>query len=80
MQKKVKLFTAPGCPYCELTKEFLKEHNIEFEEIDVTRDKKGLDEMVKKSGQMGVPVLEIEEEIIVGFNRERIEELLNIQD
>jgi len=76
---KVKLYSTPQCPYCYALKEFLKEHNIEFEDIDVSKDEKALKEMVEKSGQMGVPVVEIDGEIIVGFDKERITNLLGIE-
>jgi glutaredoxin-like YruB-family protein len=61
-------------------KEFLKKHNIEFEDIDVSEDEKALEEMIKKSGQMGVPVIEIDGEIVVGFDKEKICKLLNIKE
>lgn len=67
------------CPYCVALKEFLKEHHIEFEEVDVTQDTEAQKEMIEKSGQMGVPVVEIDEEVIVGFDREKITKLLNIE-
>lgn len=76
----VKVFTTKTCPYCLSLKEFLKEHNIEFEEIDVSVDEKGREEMIEKSGQMGVPVVEIEGQIVVGFDKEKIVELLNIKE
>ena len=77
---KVKVYSTPTCPYCFTLKEFLKEHNIEFEDIDVSQNKKELEEMVKKSGQMGVPVVDIDGQIVVGFDREKICQLLNIQE
>jgi glutaredoxin len=61
-----------------MLKEFLQERNIAFENIDVTQDRAALKEMVEKTGQMGVPVSEINGEMIVGFDKERIEELLGI--
>jgi glutaredoxin-like YruB-family protein len=76
----VKIFSTPACPYCITLKEFLKENNIDFEDIDVSQDEKALDEMVKKSGQMGVPVVDIDGQIIVGFDKEKISQLLNIED
>lgn len=76
---KIKIYSTPTCVYCETLKIFLKEHNIEFEEIDVSRDKKAQEEMIKKSGQMGVPVVEINGEIIIGFDKKKISELLNIK-
>jgi len=75
----VKVFSTSNCPYCFTLKEFLKEHNIEFEDIDVSQDKKALDEMVQKSGQMGVPVVDIDGQIVVGFDREKICKLLDIE-
>lgn len=78
--KKVRLFVTPACPYCFTLKQFFKEHNIEFEEIDVSQDEKASEEMIKKSGQMSVPVVEIGGEIVKGFDRDKIVELLNIQD
>jgi len=79
-QPKVRVFSTPMCPYCVTLKEFLKEHNIEFEDIDVSKDKAALDEMVEKSEQTGVPVVDINGQIIVGFDKEKILQLLNIKD
>jgi len=76
----VKVYSTSTCPYCLTLKEFLKEKNIEFEAIDVSQNKEALDEMVKKSGQMGVPVLDIDGQIVVGFDKEKISELLNIKE
>lgn len=76
----IKVYSTPTCAYCETLKEYFKKHNIEFEGVDVSQDKKALKEMVDKSGQMGVPVIDIDGEIIIGFNKEKITELLNIKD
>jgi len=76
----VKVFSTPFCVYCASLKQFLKEHNIEFEDIDVFKDQVAQEEMIRKSGQMGVPVIEIDGEIIVGFNKNKIVELLNIKE
>lgn len=73
---KIKIYTTPTCPYCVALKNFLKERNIYFEEIDVSQNEKAAIEMIEKTGQTGVPVVEIDGEIIIGFDRERIEELL----
>ncbi|HOK00661.1 MAG TPA: glutaredoxin family protein [Candidatus Pacearchaeota archaeon] len=75
---KVKIYSTPYCPYCVTLKNFLKQHNIEFEDIDVSENESALQEMVEKSKQMGVPVIDINGEIIVGFDKERISKLLNI--
>jgi len=76
----VKVFSTPTCPYCVTLKEFFKEHNIEFEDIDVSQDEKARDEMIEKSGQMGVPVVDINGEIVVGFDKEKISQLLKISE
>jgi len=77
---KVKVFSTPFCIYCVSLKQFFKKHKIEFEEVDVSEDKAAQEEMIKKSGQMGVPVIEIDGEIIIGFNKNKISELLNIKE
>ena len=76
----IKVYSTPSCPYCFTLKEFLKQNNIEFEDIDVSKDEKALKEMVEKSGQMGVPVVEIDGEIVVGFDKEKISKILNIRE
>ncbi len=77
---KVKVFSTEFCPYCVVLKEFLKEHKIVFKEIDVTEDQKAQEEMIEKSGQMGVPVVEIDGQIVIGFDRERIVSLLKTNE
>jgi len=77
---KVKVYTTPVCPYCFALKEFLKKHNVEFEEIDVSQNEEALKEVMEKSGQMGVPVVEIDGEIVVGFDKEKLVKLLNIKE
>lgn len=76
----VKLFTTPACVYCFTLKEFLKEKNIEFEEIDVSKDEKLKEEIIEKSGQIGVPILEIDGQMIAGFDKKKICELLKIKE
>lgn len=78
MPGKVTVYSTATCPYCIRLKQFLAEHQIPFENIDVSADPQQAQEMVRKSGQMGVPVLDIEGEIIVGFDRERIQQALGI--
>jgi len=72
----VKIYTTPTCPWCKKTKEFLKLKKIAYTELDVTSNEKARDEMVKKSKQMGVPVLDIDGKIIVGFDQGAIEKAL----
>jgi glutaredoxin 3 len=74
----VKVFSTPVCPYCHTLKEFLKSKSVVFEDIDVSKDPKLVDYLVEKSGQMGVPVVEIDGQMIVGFDREKICGLLKI--
>jgi glutaredoxin 3 len=77
---KVRLFTTPSCPYCYTLREFLKEHDVKFEDIDVSKDAKAREEMIQKSKQMSTPIVEVDGEIVVGFDRGKICQLLNIED
>ena len=76
---QVKVYSTPMCPWCQATKIFLKANNITFEDIDVSRDEKAANEMILKSGQMGVPVIEIDDKIIIGFNKPLLEEFLGLK-
>lgn len=76
--KTVKVYSAPACPYCRMVKEFLSSKNIAYEYIDVSADKAALEEMVKISGQMGVPVVLIDGEAVVGLDKSRLESLLGL--
>ncbi|MBD3359523.1 MAG: NrdH-redoxin [Candidatus Buchananbacteria bacterium] len=78
-QKKVIIYTTPTCPYCKQTKEYLKENEIEYQEMDVANDSAKAQEMIDKSGQMGVPVIDIEGEMIVGFDKEKIDKALDLK-
>lgn len=78
MAKRVIVYGTPTCPYCIRAKQFLKENNVAFEDNDVSIDRAKAEEMMLKSGQMGVPVLDIEGEIIVGFEKEKIKGALGI--
>lgn len=73
----IKIYSTPSCPYCKLAKDFMSEKKIEFKEIDVASDPTSANEMVKVSGQMGVPVIDIDGQIIVGWNKDAIEEALS---
>ena len=72
----VKIYTTPTCGYCHQAKQYLNEKGVNFVEYDVSRDSTAANEMVKLSGQMGVPVIVVDGSIIVGFNRPRLEQLL----
>ena len=75
----VKVYSTPVCPYSQTLKEFLKGKGITFVDVDVSQDEKFVEELVQKSGQMGVPVVEIDGQIVVGFDKEKICQLLNIE-
>ena len=76
---KVIIYTTPTCVYCKMTKEFFKEHSVNYEEKNVSVDEKARDEMVEKSGQLGVPVINIDSQIIVGFDKEKLSKLLKLK-
>lgn len=76
----IKVYSTPSCPYCHTLKAFLDEKGFKYEDIDVATDEKAREEMIKESGQMGVPVTDIDGQIIVGFDRQKISQLLNIKD
>ena len=75
---KVKIYSTSTCPWCKKTKEFFKENNIEYEEIDVSTNQEAQKEMIDKSGQMGVPVIDIDGEIIVGYDVEKLKNALKL--
>ena len=79
MAKEVLIYVTRFCPWCRLTKEFLKKNNIKYKEIDVEEDEDALREMVKKSKQYGVPVIDIDRSIVVGFDEVKLKKLLNIK-
>ncbi len=74
----VKVYSTPSCPYCTMAKRYLSSKNIPYEDIDVSADRNAAMEMVVKSGQRGVPVLDINGSIIIGFNQPAIDNLLNV--
>ena len=73
------MYSTPTCPWCKAAKEFLKENNIAFAEKDVSTDEKARNDMIEKSGQMGVPVLDINGTIIVGFDKEAMKKALKLK-
>lgn len=78
MSHEITIYTTSSCSWCQATKEYLHAREIDFEEVDVSADMQRAMEMVEKSGQQGVPVLDIDGEIIVGFDRSRIDGLLEL--
>lgn len=77
-QKKVTIYSTPTCHFCALAKDYFKENNISFDAIDVASDAEKRAEMIDKSGQMGVPVIIINDEVIVGFNKPKLARALGI--
>ena len=76
--KSVTVFSTQTCPFCHMVKDYLQSKNIAFSDIDVSQDRMQAMKMVQKSGQMGVPQLWIDEEVVVGFDKPRINALLSI--
>ncbi|MBN2353806.1 MAG: glutathione S-transferase N-terminal domain-containing protein [Spirochaetales bacterium] len=72
----VSIYTTPSCPYCTMAKQYMSSKNLSYTEYDVSRDTRKAEEMVRKSGQMGVPVIEINGRVILGFNRPEIDRAL----
>lgn len=77
---KITIYGTDSCPWCHKTREFLNAHRIKFIDKNVGDDQKAAAEMIEKSGQQGVPVIDIDGEIIVGFNESRLRSLLKIKD
>ena len=74
--KKVVIYSTPTCPYCKRAKEYLSQKGISYTDIDVAQDREKAREMAEKSGQMSVPVIIIDGEIVVGFNQVQLDKLL----
>ena len=72
----VKVYSTPTCPWCAMAKKYLASKNIPFEDIDVSKDKAAVAEMVQKSGQKGVPVIDIDGNIVIGFDQNALDRLL----
>ena len=73
------IYSTPTCIYCKMTKEFLTEHKIPFVDYDLSQDIEKRDEVVKKTGQMAVPVIDVDGEIVVGFDRAKLSALLGLK-
>lgn len=74
----VKIYSTPTCPYCVMAKDFLKDKKIKFQDIDISKDHKAADEMIRKSGQHGVPVIEVDGKLIIGFDKEALKKALKL--
>ncbi|MDA8438960.1 MAG: glutaredoxin family protein [Propionibacterium sp.] len=75
---RVLVFTTPTCSWCQRLKTYLRERNVQFREIDVSRDATAARDLVRRTGQMGVPVIEIDGRPIVGFDKPQIDRLLGL--
>lgn len=75
----VKIYTTPTCAYCHAAMEFFEEHNIEYQELNVFTDLKAREDMIHKSGQLGVPIIDVDGNIVIGFDRGQLMQLLGIK-
>ncbi|MBI2550219.1 glutathione S-transferase N-terminal domain-containing protein [Candidatus Woesearchaeota archaeon] len=75
---KVTVYSTPTCPWCHKAKDFLKENNVPFQDVNVAANQKAAEEMIEKSGQMGVPVIQIDGQFIVGFDKNAIKKALKL--
>lgn len=78
MQKKVEIYTTPACVYCKMAKELFMKHNIAYTEYNVASDAEKRNELIEKSGQMGVPLIVIDGEMVLGFDEKKTRSLLGI--
>lgn len=76
--KTVTIYSTPVCHFCQAAKEFFKEHNVEFTDHDVAADQEKRQEMIDMTGQMGVPVIRIDDDVVVGFDESKVKELLGV--
>ena len=77
--KKGKVFSTPTCPYCHMAKDYLTDKKVSFEDIDVSQDQQQAQKMIERSGEMGVPQLWIDDQIVIGFNKPMIDYLLELK-
>ena len=78
MEKQVTIYSTPTCHFCHAAKDFMTEHNVTFIEVDVSVDAEQRQQMIEMTGQMGVPVIRIGDDVIVGFDEAKVKELLNV--
>ena len=77
-QPQVTIFSTPTCPHCKHAKSYLRKNNITFKDIDVSRDRSAARDMMRRSGRQGVPQIDIGGQLVVGFNRRKIDQLLGL--
>ena len=73
---EIKIYSIPTCPHCKMAKQYLSSKGLSYQDFNISEDSLAQEEMTKLSGQMGVPVIDIDGEIVVGFDKERIDSLL----
>jgi glutaredoxin-like YruB-family protein len=76
---KVTVYSTPACPLCNLLKKWLKDHDVKFADVDVSKNPKLIDELIRKSGQMTVPMTEIDDDTIPGFDLNKLKKALKIK-
>jgi glutaredoxin-like YruB-family protein len=74
--RKVVIYSTPTCPICKRAKAYLSRKGISYRDIDIAADKEAAHEMIHKSGQMGVPVIFVDEQMMLGFNQSKLDEML----
>jgi glutaredoxin 3 len=79
MDKQITIYSTPSCHFCHMAKDFLTENNVPFTDYDVASDLEKRQEMVEKSGQMGVPVIFVGEEMLIGFDKDKLSKLVGIE-
>lgn len=77
--KNVTIYSTPTCHFCHAAKDFFKEQNVTFTDYNVSQDSAKRDEMIQKSGQMGVPVIFVDDEMVIGFDEPKLRDLLGIK-
>ena len=75
---EIKVYSTPTCPYCQMAKDYLSSKDVSYQNIDVSADKDAAEEMVRVSGQMGVPVIVVNGQVMVGFDKSRLDSLLEV--
>ncbi len=79
MALRITVYTTPSCPYCAKAKNYFRQLGVNFTEIDVSKNLRKAEELVRKTGQMGVPVIEIGNQIVIGFDKEKIDRILGVR-
>mgnify|MGYP001593922664 CR=1 FL=1 len=75
----ITIYSTPTCVYCNALKKYLTSKSLEYTEVDVSKDEKELEKMVAISGQMGVPVIDIDGNVVIGFDKQRVDEILHLE-